>query len=120
MLSPSERHWIRLKAQRIEHSSRSSRMQVLPGFSGVAPPGVEPAALRMARINEDIAELQDMLEMTIRDMDAQQAEAALELQRMRARLLDGLCPSKLRRSERLKGLARRLAMLEHGGCAGDS
>eukprot|EP00913_Durusdinium_trenchii_P033177 g31060.t1 len=53
-----------------------------------------------------------MLEMTIRDMDAQQAEAALELQRMRARLLDGLCPSKLRRSERLKGLARRLAMLE--------
>lgn len=112
MLSPSERHWIRLKAQRIEHSSRSSRMQVLPGFSGVAPPGVEPAALRMARINEDIAELQDMLEMTIRDMDAQQAEAALELQRMRARLLDGLCPSKLRRSERLKGLARRLAMLE--------
>ena len=41
-----------------------------------------------------------------------QAEAALELQRLRARLLDGLCPAKLRQSERVKRLAKRLARLE--------
>lgn len=41
-----------------------------------------------------------------------QAEAALELQRLRARLLDGLCPVKLRQSERVKRLAKRLARLE--------
>lgn len=81
-----------------------------PLFGGT--PGLEPVALRIARINEDLAELQDMLEVAMRDMDSQQAEAALELQRLRARLLDGLCPVKLRQSERVKRLAKRLARLE--------
>lgn len=81
-----------------------------PLFGGT--PGLEPVALRIARINEDLSELQDMLEVAMRDMDSQQAEAALELQRLRARLLDGLCPAKLRQSERVKRLAKRLARLE--------
>ena len=50
------------------------------------PGGSEPAALRIARINEDLAELQalvglpstvppkDMLEISVRDMDAQQVK----------------------------------------------
>jgi len=73
---------------------------------------LEPIALRIARINEDLGELQDALEVAMRDMDSQQAEAALQLQRLRARLLDGLCPAKFRQSERVKRLAKRLARLE--------
>lgn len=85
-------------------------LQRSPLFGGT--PGLEPVALRIARINEDLAELQDMLEVAMRDLDSQQAEAALELQRLRVRLLDGLCPAKLRQSERVKRLAKRLARLE--------
>ena len=41
-----------------------------------------------------------------------QAEALAQLQALRARLLDGLCPAKVAKSERLKRLARRLTVLE--------
>ncbi|CAE7449584.1 unnamed protein product [Symbiodinium natans] len=81
----------------------------LTGYGG----GFEPTALRIARINEDLAELQMLMESTVFKLDDQQACTALMLQRLRSRLLDSLCPQKLRKTERLKKLAKRLAALEH-------
>eukprot|EP00931_Biecheleriopsis_adriatica_P031646 TRINITY_DN18526_c0_g1_i2.p1 TRINITY_DN18526_c0_g1~~TRINITY_DN18526_c0_g1_i2.p1 ORF type:complete len:578 (+),score=144.20 TRINITY_DN18526_c0_g1_i2:89-1822(+) len=75
---------------------------------------VDPMPLRMARIQEQLAELQDMLTSSVQRVEAQQTEAATELEHLRARLLDALSPVTLRRTDRLKRLAMRLEALERG------
>eukprot|EP00930_Biecheleria_cincta_P001076 TRINITY_DN10223_c0_g1_i2.p1 TRINITY_DN10223_c0_g1~~TRINITY_DN10223_c0_g1_i2.p1 ORF type:complete len:573 (-),score=129.42 TRINITY_DN10223_c0_g1_i2:161-1834(-) len=74
----------------------------------------DPAELQMARINEQLAELQDMLRSMAQRMEARQAEAHSEISRLRTRLLDSLSPAILRRADCLAGLERRLAVLERG------
>eukprot|EP00439_Symbiodinium_sp_Y106_P070148 s4231_g12.t1 len=52
--------------------------------------GFEPTALRIARINEQLAEIQALMQVTIHKLDSQQADSAMVLQRLRSRLLDSL------------------------------
>lgn len=52
------------------------------------------------------------MQVTIHKLDSQQADSALMLQRLRSRLLDSLCPQKLRKTERLRKLVKRMAALE--------
>ncbi|CAJ1452278.1 unnamed protein product [Effrenium voratum] len=90
----------------------ASRHGFTPGAAEAGLPALEPAALRIARINEQLAELQELLEVTMQHMDSQQAEAAGALQQLRARVLETLCPQRLLQAQRLRKLAQRLARLE--------
>ncbi|CAE8590587.1 unnamed protein product [Polarella glacialis] len=99
------------------HSPAAALDRSFPGWLDVPDAvGADGASvpLRMARIKEQLAELQEMVHSNVQRMDAQQQEAASEIARLRERLLDSLTPAALRRADRLAKLAGRLEVLERG------